>query len=250
VASSKLSLIALGAGAYVAFALTTFPASVAARWFAPQTLGLAGVQGTVWRGSAAYGSFSGYTFSDVRWQLQPTALLTGRLSLSLDARLGDGFVRTGMTVAGSRVGFSELRAALDVALVSPMLPAEASGNASVELETLELEDGWPVQASGTVRVANLTSAPWIPVPGVTNFRVGNFLARVSTTDDQVVALLSDEGGPIELDGTARLMPERRYRLEARIKPRPDASDVLVQGLKFMTPVDSSGYYPVERAGQL
>lgn len=249
-ASSRLSLIALGAGAYVAFALSTFPASVAVRWFAPDTVSLAGVEGTVWRGSAAYGGASGYAVSDVRWQLRPAALVTGRLSLSAEARLGDGFVRTDVTLGRSRVSFSELRAALDVALLSQMLPAEASGNASIELESLELIDGWPVRASGTVRVANLVSAPWIPVPGVTTFRIGNFVARLSTADGQVVALINDEGGPLELEGTARLMPERRYRLEARARPRPEAPDMLVQGLRIMAPPGSGGYHAVETSGEL
>jgi general secretion pathway protein N len=188
--------------------------------------------------------------SDVRWQLRPAALLTGRLSLSVDARLGDGFVRTDAIIARSRISFSELRAAINVGLLSEMLPAEASGNASIELETLELVDGWPVQASGTVRIADLVSAPWIPVPGVSSLRIGNFLARLSTADGQVVALINDEGGPLELEGTARLMPERRYQLEARTRPRPEAPDVLVQGLRIMAPPGPDGYHPVESSGQL
>lgn len=248
--SSRLSLIALGVGAYIAFALATFPASVAARWFVPDTIAVAGVEGTVWRGSAAFGGVSGLTLSDIRWRLQPAQLLIGRLSLDLDARLGDGFVRTGMTVTPSRVRFDTLRAGINLATVGSLLPADASGNASVELETLELADGWPVQVSGTARVADLASSPWIPIPGVTSLRFGNFIARITTTDDQVVAVVNDEGGPLELEGSTRLTPDRRYRLEARVKPRAEASEALVQGLAFVAPASGTGHHPIELEGQL
>lgn len=249
-ASSRLSLIALGVGAYTAFAVGTFPASVAARLLAPDAVALAGVTGTVWRGSAAFGGASGLTLSDIRWRIQPVQLLIGRLSLDLDARLGDGFIRTGMTVSGSRMRFDGLRAAVSLAAVSHLLPADASGNASVELEILELVDGWPVQASGTMRLASLASQPWIPVPGITTLQFGNFIARISTGDDQVVAVVNDEGGPLELEGSARLIPDRRYRLEARVKARADASQALAQGLTFMAPATGGGYHSIALEGQL
>jgi general secretion pathway protein N len=250
-ASSRLSLIALATGAYLAFAVATFPASLAARWFAPDTISLAGVEGTVWRGSAAYGGVSGLAVADMRWRLQPLALLTGRLSFTLDTRLADGFVRTGLTVAGSRISFVDLDlAAIRSVLPSDVAPAELYGNAGVELDVLDLVDGWPVRASGTVRIADLVSSPLIAVPGVTTLAFGSFMARVSPSDGGVVAVVSDEGGPLEVAGSARLEPDRRYRIEARIKPRANAHPVTVQGLQIIDSSPVNGYHLFEREGQL
>ena len=248
---SRLQLIALGAGAYFAFMVANLPASVAARWFAPVTLALAGVEGTVWRGSAAFVGVSDLALSDLRWRLRPAALLTGRVSLMLDARLSDGFIRTGLSVSGNSLSFSELRAGFDLATIVSLLPVdEAYGSAAVELDVLELVDGWPVQASGTVRIADLVSSPIFSIPGVTTLALGNFLARLSTAETGIVAVVNDEGGPLELDGSARLMPDRRYRVEVRIKPRADAAEDLVQGLKFIGPVGPSGYHQLDYGAQL
>src|SRR5690606_17260484 len=45
--------LALGIGAYAAFLLARFPAG-ASSWFAPDTVRLAGVDGTLWSGRAAF----------------------------------------------------------------------------------------------------------------------------------------------------------------------------------------------------
>src|SRR5690606_2720287 len=50
---NRYAWIALGLGAYIAFTLSSFPATAAYRWFAPETLRMAGIEGTVWSGRAA-----------------------------------------------------------------------------------------------------------------------------------------------------------------------------------------------------
>ena len=47
--------LALGIGAYLAFALSSFPAGTAYAWFAPAGLQLEGLEGTLWSGRAAAG---------------------------------------------------------------------------------------------------------------------------------------------------------------------------------------------------
>ena len=64
--------LVLGVGAYLAFALVLFPADVAYRWLAPDTVRLSGVQGTVWSGRATLGS-AGSEFA--RCPLAGTALV-------------------------------------------------------------------------------------------------------------------------------------------------------------------------------
>ena len=63
--TSRVSLLALGVGAYFAFVLATFPASIAHRWFGSE-LTMAGIDGSVWQGSAAYVGFNGLVLSAER----------------------------------------------------------------------------------------------------------------------------------------------------------------------------------------
>lgn len=250
--SSRIPLLALGVGAYLAFAIVTFPASVAQRWFAPDTLALAGVEGTVWRGTVAYGGLEGLAFSNLRWQLHPSALLTGRVRLSIDTRLPDGFVRTGLTVSGSRIALRELTATTRLETLAALLPlGGARGNVSATLDTLDLVDGWPVAAAGTVRIADLSAPPVIPVRGVTRVTLGNYSAQLMTTDGPgIAAIVNDDGGPLELEGRADLGNDRSYRLTSRIRPRPEATTELVEGLKFMAPADADGWHSIVQSGSL
>jgi general secretion pathway protein N len=249
--SSRVSLLALGLGAYLAFAIVSFPASIAHRWFSPDSLALAGVEGTIWNGRAAYGGIEGLAFSDLSWQLHPAALLTGRLGLDVETRLADGFVRTGVSVSGGGVRFRDLAATTRLEALGSLTPlVGVSGNLSLSLDRLELVDGWPQAASGTVRIAGLSAPPLIPVTGVASVALGNYLARLTTTDDGIAAIVNDEGGPLELEGRVDLAGDRSYVLTSRIRPRADASDELVEGLRFMAPADAEGWHSLPLNGVL
>lgn len=249
---SRVSMLALGVGAYLAFAVVSFPASIAHRWFAPDALALAGIEGTVWRGAADYGGYDSLAFAGLRWQLHPLSLLTGRLGLSIEARLPDGFVRTELTITGGSLSLREFAGTTSLASLDDVMPVPGlQGNLSLTLDSLELVDGWPMTASGTMRVANLSSPPLIPVPGVTRVALGNFSARLTMTDETgVAAIVTDDGGPLELEGRVDLAGDRSYRLTSRIRARADAAPVLVEGLQWLARPDAEGWHAIERRGNL
>jgi general secretion pathway protein N len=251
--TSRTSLIALGIGAYLAFSIANFPASVAYRWFAPDALALAAVDGTIWRGSAAYGGLNGIAFSELEWQLQPAALVTGAVSLSAQMNIAGGLARSDVDLRGSRLTLSNVRASVSLAALDSLLPLNGVlGNLSVTLDELELIDGWPARASGTARVNGLAGPPLFPVQGVSILQLGNFSARLQSTDDgELIALVNDEGGPLELtDGQVSLRPDRSYRLAATIKPRADAHRVLVEGLEILSPANAAGQHVITDSGSL
>ena len=234
--NSRISSFALGVGAYLAFVFASFPASLAYRWFAPAELALAAVDGTIWRGSAEFGGYEGVRFSDLRWQLEPIALLTGRLSLDAEARLDDGFIRSGVTVSRSRIRLENLVAAVRLETFSALLAfGDIRGNLTLDLPELELVDGWPVSATGEARLADLASPQVFPPsanPPI--IPIGNFSARLSVSDGAgIVALVSDEGGPLELEGRASAQADRSWSLDARIKPRANATEALRGSLAFI-----------------
>jgi hypothetical protein len=251
--TSKASLIALGVGAYLAFAVANFPASVALRWFAPDSLAVAAVEGTIWRGSAAFGEINGVAFSDLEWQLHPAALATAAVSVSTQMNIAGGQARSDIVMRGNKLTLRDARASASLARLDVFLPLNGVvGNLSLTLDELELIDGWPTSATGTARVTDLAGPPLFPVQGVSILQLGNYFARLQSSGaGEIVALVNDEGGPLELtDGQVSLGPDRSYRLAATIRPRAEAHHVLVEGLQILSPANAGGQHIITDSGSL
>lgn len=234
--SSRFSLLALGVGVYLAVAIGSFPAALAYRWFGPDGLTLAAVEGSIWSGRAAYGAAAGFSFSDLRWQLHPVALVTGKLSLSAEADLADGIASTSLTASSERLELTDVRVSASLESFREQFAlGEVSGNLSLSLSRLELVSGVPVAAAGTLSIADLHGAPLIPIEGVTSIPLGNYRAELTTGEQPgIVAHVKDEGGPLELDGRITLAPDRSYSMDALIKPRAGAPQELVMGVEIVT----------------
>lgn len=252
--SLRLSWIALGAGAYLAFAIATLPAATAYHWFGPEPLRLSGLAGTIWSGSADLGSAEGLTFRDLRWNLHAGALLLGRLSADVEARLADGFVSTSLSAGVERARFRNLQATTRVATLSGLLPlGDARGNLSVSLDALELADGWPVNAVGTVRLAELAVPPLLSTSGGELVEIGSFSIELTDSGGQgIMGSFRDTAGPLEVtNGSLRLGLDRSYELRAQVRARAAASDELMQGVNLMTGEPGvEGMRPFEFSGSL
>ena len=239
--ASRFSLVALGIGVYLAVVVASFPASLAHRWFSPDSIRLAAVDGTIWQGGAAYGAVGGVSFSDLRWRLEALALLTGKIRLGAEARLSEGFVNAEVTASGNEVRLSELRLSTNLAVFRDVLREamsvnEIGGVVNLSLESLVLVDGWPVSAAGSLEIVELTAPPLIPVEGVTSIPLGNYRVQFTpTAEPGIAASINDTGGPLELAGRLSLLPDRSYVLDSLVKPRAGAHEVLVQGLEIWSP---------------
>jgi general secretion pathway protein N len=233
---SRASWIALGVGAYVAFAAAQFPATLASRWFLPDDIRLAGVSGTVWSGSAQLGAVGGVPISELRWTLNATPLLLGRIHASLESRLADGFLNTDAEVSTQRIRLRELRAGASLQSLRDVLPVYgAEGQTSVMLERMDIEDGWPVALIGEIRIAALRVAPLFATAGVDMIELGDYRAIfVEQAQPGLLATLADDGGPLELMGRFTLSPDRAYVLDGLVRARANASPMLEQGLSIMT----------------
>jgi hypothetical protein len=154
-------------------------------------------------------------------------------------------------VSGSRVVASNFGATAKLDAFAEMLRLGAvRGDVSIRLDSFELVGGLPQTASGTLRIANLAAAPPIPVPGVRLVQLGDYQARIGTDGEPgIVALISDERGPVEFEGQLRISPDRTWTMDSRVRPRSDAPDVLVQGLQFMAPTpNADGQYQISDRG--
>jgi hypothetical protein len=251
--SSKYSLLALGIGVYLAFAIVSFPASVAHRWFSPEGVALAAVNGTLWRGRAAQGGVQGLAFSNLRWRLKPLPLVLGRLDLTAEADLATGFARSDVLVAGNRVELTELSASTDLQTFRELFTlGDVRGQISLTLDRLELIDGWPVSASGQARIANLAVPPLLPIGGVTRIPLGDYSLQFAPQESPgIIAFVNDDGGPLEVSGSLRLSPDRAYLIDTTIRERADAMPVLVEGIEALAePPDAEGRRQFRLTGTL
>jgi general secretion pathway protein N len=234
--NNRWSWLALGVGAYLAFALSTFPAGTAVLWFVPPPVALNGIQGTVWSGSAASGTIGGQPVQDVRWHVRPWMLLTGRVVANVEARLADGFLNTGITASTTRVQFNDLRGGTSLATLATMLPVRGMrGQASVALSSLEIENGWPVRILGELKLAALEIPPFGSNGNSNLVPLGDYTVTFGEAPARsIAARFVDNGGPLEVAGTLVVSAAREYTFDALIKPRNAAPQQLVDGLNVMT----------------
>lgn len=246
--------LAVGVGAYLAFTLSAFPAATAYAWFAPAGVQLAGIEGTVWSGRAAVGAVAALPVHDVRWHVSAWQLLLGRVSADLRAQLDDGFVTAQVKATRSRVELSDVRASTSLPTLRNVLPiAGLRGAASLQLSTLALDvaKAWPTKVVGELTLAQLETVPLIPGPRGKLVPIGNYIVRFVDGSGGINATINDTGGPLEVSGTLALDATRAYKIDARIKPRADAPEELINGLNAITAdPDAEGRRPLKWSGTL
>ena len=234
---SKFSWIALGAGAYLAFVLTQFPASTAHRWFAPDTLRLAGIEGTLWSGRAALGSVGELGLHEIQWRLQPWSLLFGRVGGQLQTRFANGFLNTEIEATFTRTTLRNLRATTSLSDLRELLPLGGiEGFVSAEFTELRIQDEWPVEAAGEIRLGELAVPPMLSSASGPLISLGNYRVRfVDSPDGVLVGTFEDQGGPLEVSGSVRLSPDRAFVIEGVTRARPEAPVELSRQLEFLPP---------------
>lgn len=233
---NRWSWLALGVGAYLAFTLSSFPAGTAFAWFAPAGVSFSGIEGTLWSGRAASGSVADLALHDIQWRVRPWYLLIGRLAAQVEARLSDGFVSARVSATPSRLELSDVRGSTSIATLRGVLPVSGvRGMANVALSKLELESGALTTIVGELRLAQLEVVPLIPSGSRELLAVGEYVVQFQdSAGEGIDARFNDSGGPLEVSGTLVVDRQRAYTLDGLIKPRPDASRQLVDGLNILT----------------
>ncbi len=239
-------LIAAGAVTLIAGLVTTFPARVAYTWFAPPSVSLSGISGTVWHGRANQARANGVYLREVNWTFRPLSLFTGKMSYSVEASPVSGFIDTTLSVGftGS-VQFRDLRGSLALDSVAELAKVPGlSGNVSLEFERLVVENGLPVAADGAIEVANLTA------PLVDRSPIGGYRAEFFTQNSGVVASVEDTDGVVDLAGSLTIAPDRTYQFIALLAPKSTTSEKLRRQMQFLGTANDRGQYELRLEGQL
>jgi hypothetical protein len=212
---------------------------------------LSGVSGTVWSGRAELGALGNLPLRDVEWSIAPLALVLGRVSVTLAARPPDGLVTGSLSAGFWDVRFTDVRVTTSLDTLGMVLALEGSrGMLSVDIAELSLRDGWPVAATGTVKVRELQVLPLGAPAGSELIPVGDYeLSSFEVADLRLGAALRDAGGPLEIQGTILLalqapgtLAGARPHFDGRVRERANIQPELKTPLDFLTTaVDAEGW---------
>lgn len=247
-------LVLAGAIAFVLALVATVPAATALAWLGGERLRASGAMGTLWSGSAAALEIGAVRLGETRWDVTVTRLLLGRLAADVETRIGDGEFR-GSLSAGPAGGLACAGCTYDgpVASLRAVLPSlgRLDGRARLEIATLELADGWPTRAVGTLK---LTDVP-ITVPGAPP-RPGAPSASFDATVEAdpvpegglIEVAVQDAGGPVEFGARLAVTPPGNYELAGRAKPRADAPQDMINALAMLGPRGPDGSTELSMSG--
>jgi general secretion pathway protein N len=225
--------------AYLAFALITLPASVIINRVQLPGVTIAGVDGTIWNGSAQVVRVGSTHLGSLSWTLHALPLLTLRGSADFKLTRTDGFAQGEIMASGERVQFDDLTASLPISALPPNIaPGGWTGSVNARLSELTLENGWPISANGTVDIADLTG------PAQRPNNLGSYQLKFpveSPAADTLAGSINDIAGPIQIAGTVQLKSsDRSYQLDALIATKPNAPADFTRSLEFLGPPDAQG----------
>ncbi len=245
-----LALVLLGLLAYLGFLIATFPAgwayALAKPRLDPLGIKLYAVEGTVWDGRLGAMDIHGRRLPELQWRVRPTALLLGRLHTRLDVGEGrlqgelelsvDGRLR--LAPVAVHWPLPELLQQLQLAA----LPLE--GVIQGQLQRLEIADGLPRAADGTLTWRGAASGP--PMAA----KLGDLQLVLETRDDGIHGRFRDGGGPLGLGGSLRLAPDGAWRLELQLTPREGRQSPVGRLIAFLGRPDAQGRVVLRRSGRL
>ncbi|HEY5756968.1 MAG TPA: type II secretion system protein N [Steroidobacter sp.] len=243
-------LVALGVGAFLLFAVVTFPASVVLSWFGSSGVYAGGVSGSIWNGRAQVLQVQGANIGSVEWKLHALPLLTAHANADVKVTRIDGFAQTQLSVGPTgTISLKALAASLPLsALPANTIPGGWTGTLNGRFSQLTLEKGWPTQVDGTLEVLDLNGPARKPAKAG-SYRV--LFDPAASSADALKGAITDAGdGPLQVNGTIQLKPDRSYAVSALIAARPDAPRNLVQALEFLGPPDAQGRREFNTEGTL
>lgn len=244
--NTKRGLLLAAALTVVVALLILFPARVAFQLAAPSQLAVGGIHGTVWRGRADVVAANGVYLRDVTWGIKPLHLLVGKAAYRVQGSPVSGFVEG--TVALSLFGYltvSDLAASLPLHMFAESFNVRGlQGDATLQFERIQLRDGLPVAANGTVQVNNLVA------PRLSRESIGGYRAEFSTQNDGVTASVEDVDAVIDLAGSLQIKGDRSYRFLGQVIAKPATPASLRKQLQYLGSANERGQRELRVEGSL
>jgi general secretion pathway protein N len=185
---------------------------------------------------------------DLRWTLRPAQLLLARIGLHLSGGGQVGTLEGGLALSPRATRLSDFRIVSTVKRLAaaggyPFVPVE--GQLGANIKTLVMVRNALDTLEGSVDLKNLQ---WTLARDP--MLLGDFHVEAHTTPEAIIATINSPEGPLSADGTVRLLPDRSYEVDVRIKPKPGASEMLMNYVKTIGAPDPQGDYHWRQKGTL
>lgn len=247
-----ITLVALAAVSYTGFMLAELPAAFVWR-HAPKMPGieLEGLSGSLWSGSAQELTINGIELQAVSWDLQPSALLTGKASA--DVEVGDHFSavvgQATVTYSPQGVTIEDLQANASAGwlqqLVPMPVPATAKGNINLVANSLIYEKGLCVELDGhmTWERGRISS----PLGDV---KLGKADADLTCKGNTLQGKIRQSSEFLTTDAVFSFNLNGSYSLNGKVSEGEALPETMKDGMQFLGRPDSQGRYPLTFKGRI
>ena len=243
--------IAVGLTVYLALVMFKLPAQFGL-WLVdvPKDVQIQGVSGTVWQGQINRFTAQGITVEQVKWQVHPLALFTGKAELEINA----GTSRTGIKLQGvlgaNHQGWfaSGVTFSLPAALVTQLypMPIKLQGDLQGKIVAAKQGEPWCSELDGLMNwTQGEINAPLFNKP----LKLDDTRAILSCDAGKLVAQITDQGGVLGLSVNASLSATD-YLLEGEMKPGAEFPQEFNQGLMFFASPMGNGRHKIKLNGSL
>ncbi|MDQ2076653.1 type II secretion system protein N [Marinimicrobium sp. ABcell2] len=208
------------------FAVTQIPATWGAYLMTQgNTVGMTGVNGTLWQGRASMTSVEidgiQYSLGELRWQLDPASVLTLRPCANVVSELERQRIE-GQVCARTNGTIRVTNASIDApaSLIQAGLPVPVDGQLAATISSLALQGEHLRELQGRLSWTNArvqTEGNWTSL--------GSYASEFQYNGrDAIVAQVFNLNGPVELDGTVTLALVGGVDIQGQMTLSPAFSD--------------------------
>ena len=248
--NQSIKWILLGILAYLVFLIAKLPASLVLSMLSlPQNIGIGGVQGTIWNGSATTVVVNNIAVENVQWDTSFWRLFTGRFALDLKAgnSRAAGKVSFNGPISISLFDQSDIRASnftlylpanMVIAQIPLPLPVDAEGRFKVQIVELDYP-GQCAQLNGKGQWLNAR------LNGLAEpLMLGNFDADLSCVENDMLIAIK-EPNSFGLTADARLTSSFDISVKGHFKPSEQIPTTIKNVIRdFYPPPNAQGYYTI------
>ncbi len=246
------TLLLIGVISFICFAVVSAPiATIWPRIASSQpALNLSGLSGTVFEGSASAVGVQGRTVArPLSWTFSPWSLLFAQLGFRVAGAL-EGLVfegRVAKTFGGAVAidamqGAGSLKGLLNLTGDS-FLPVD--GHVAVTIDSLRMVGNFPKSLTGEIQVKSLR---WSLAREPT--LLGDLAIAISTEADVIVARVSPVSGPLDVGGEIRVLADRSYEVDLKVKAQPGAPEAVQNLVRTLGESDTEGYFRIKTRAAL
>jgi len=211
---------------------------------------LYGIEGSVWNGSAKKVLIQNQPpIDNLQWSINPFSLFMARIGGELKANIKQQSVIGNLNInALGTISASDIRARIDAEIMQEILQiplGELGGVFNINIESLEASpEGLPrINALIKWKNASLTLADTVDLGHVD-------LSIESDSNNQLVAIINNKQGQLNIDGKAIIDAQKVYSLELKLTPEHNAPDNIKQSLGMLARRQTDGSYQIKRKGNL